>query len=58
MPDMEYMGVQGGSECFCGDSGDEFKRYGSADNCDVPCYCKQKSAACSRLERVFCDMRG
>lgn len=47
---MEYMGVQYSFQCFCGGSevasgGDYFGRYGSADNCDMPCSGKQ-SAAC------------
>lgn len=65
IPDTEYMGVQGGSECFCGESGVDFGRYGSADNCDVPCSGKQKqrrvqSAGTGVLyhERVGCFVPG
>ena len=58
IPDMEYMGLQGGGECFCGgSSAASFGRYGAADNCDLPCTGKEKRLPCSRPQCLFFTRR-
>ena len=36
---QRYAAVQYASQCYCGDSDDDYDRYGAADegDCDMPC---------------------